>query len=50
MNFPDYDVFSPNVWEHAKELSNILHERLNNSEFWELLKKHMLKQEVRYFK
>ena len=23
--FPDYDVFSPNAWEHAKELSNILY-------------------------
>ena len=29
--FPDYDVFSPNAWEHAKELSDILHNRLNNS-------------------
>ena len=23
--FPDYDVFSPNAWEHAKELSDRLH-------------------------
>ena len=23
--FPDYDVFSPNAWEHAKELCNILY-------------------------
>ena len=22
--FPDYDVFSPNAWEHAKELCDIL--------------------------
>ena len=24
--FPDYDVFSPNAWEHAKELSNIFYD------------------------
>ena len=23
--FPDYDVFSPNAWEHAKELCDILY-------------------------
>ena len=23
--FPDYDVFSPNAWDHAKELCNILY-------------------------
>ena len=23
--FPDYDVFSPNAWEHAKELANIFY-------------------------
>ena len=24
--FPDYDVFSPNAWEHAKELANKLYD------------------------
>lgn len=24
--FPDYDVFSPNAWQHAKELANRLHD------------------------